>query len=497
MKKLFLCVATALCSTFAFADEADLVVNPVTITNGVGTMEVVVNKTGTTAFQFDVKLPANVSATAFGLDGAPATRKFEKAHYNANDNTWRFLSYDENNATFDGGTTFNISLAAADGATTSEAETSEILLVDPDGNGTDVDGGNVAVMVGGVSITLSSGATTLVSGYDLDFSDAAVKAYIVTGYDLNTNNIVATRVTDVPAETPIVILGDAENPGPHLIPFTTSYTYYPENYLKGYSDASYPVDKSGNFLNMRLKSGAFTAVSSSTTAWDPGKCYLQIPATVTSAVSEANIEVTMPSSGYKTYIGNYDLDFTGVDVKAYTVTGYDKNNKVWVTRVKNVSANTPLLLWGESNKKYEIPSSEQQLCYINMLRGDANNSTTIMKEADGYRNLVLKSGQFKGLTSASSSVGAGQCYLPVPLSILVQQQASSRGEVTVGSQIEEAEVIYIKLGSISGDDETTGIRLIDEGKFSNDVWYNLNGQRIDTPTKKGLYIKNGKKVLVK
>ena len=97
MKKLFICVMTSLCSTFAFAD-ADLVVKPVTISNGNGSMEVVINKTGTTAFQFDVKLPANVSATAFGLDGAPATRKFEKALYNANDNVWRFLSYDENNA---------------------------------------------------------------------------------------------------------------------------------------------------------------------------------------------------------------------------------------------------------------------------------------------------------------------------------------------------------------------------------------------------------------
>ena len=62
----------------------------------------------------------------------------------------------------------------------------------------------------------------------------------------------------------------------------------------------------------------------------------------------------------------------------------------------------------------------------------------------------------------------------------------------------EAEVIVIKLGSANGEnDGTTGIRSIDEGQFTNDTWYNLNGQRIDAPTKKGLYIKNGKKVLVK
>lgn len=31
----------------------------------------------------------------------------------------------------------------------------------------------------------------------------------------------------------------------------------------------------------------------------------------------------------------------------------------------------------------------------------------------------------------------------------------------------------------------------------NDVWYNLSGQRVCAPTKKGLYIRNGKKIVLK
>ena len=58
-------------------------------------------------------------------------------------------------------------------------------------------------------------------------------------------------------------------------------------------------------------------------------------------------------------------------------------------------------------------------------------------------------------------------------------------------------MIVIKLGSMNGEnDGTTGIRAIDEVQ-SDDAWFNLKGQRIDIPTKKGLYIKNGKKVVVK
>ena len=62
--------------------------------------------------------------------------------------------------------------------------------------------------------------------------------------------------------------------------------------------------------------------------------------------------------------------------------------------------------------------------------------------------------------------------------------------------IQEAEVITLKAVLGGENDGTTGIsRLASE--VVGDVWYNLSGQRIDTPTKKGLYIKNGKKVIVK
>ena len=46
---------------------------------------------------------------------------------------------------------------------------------------------------------------------------------------------------------------------------------------------------------------------------------------------------------------------------------------------------------------------------------------------------------------------------------------------------------------------TTGINTIDNGQSTVDgnVWYNVNGQRVAQPTQKGLYIHNGKKVIVK
>ena len=47
-----------------------------------------------------------------------------------------------------------------------------------------------------------------------------------------------------------------------------------------------------------------------------------------------------------------------------------------------------------------------------------------------------------------------------------------------------------------GGDGTTGISRI-ETEDSDTEWYNLNGQRINRPTTKGLFIKNGQKVIIK
>lgn len=48
------------------------------------------------------------------------------------------------------------------------------------------------------------------------------------------------------------------------------------------------------------------------------------------------------------------------------------------------------------------------------------------------------------------------------------------------------------------DGEATGIENVDAAEDSEkqDVWYNLNGQRVSRP-EHGVYIRNGKKVIIK
>lgn len=69
-------------------------------------------------------------------------------------------------------------------------------------------------------------------------------------------------------------------------------------------------------------------------------------------------------------------------------------------------------------------------------------------------------------------------------------------KVTAGKAYLPATSNAKSLKMVFADDETNGIESIKTVKAENNVFYNLNGQRIMQPTK-GLYIVNGKKVILK
>lgn len=58
----------------------------------------------------------------------------------------------------------------------------------------------------------------------------------------------------------------------------------------------------------------------------------------------------------------------------------------------------------------------------------------------------------------------------------------------------------ITLRLLGANGETTGIGILDTvtGEFSTDGWYDMSGHKLSgKPTKKGLYINNGKKIVIK
>ncbi len=191
-------------------------------------------------------------------------------------------------------------------------------------------------------------------------------------------------------------------------------------------------------------------------------------------------EIKITSAGQTTWCSKYDLDFTEEEsLKVYTATGYKRSTgTIWLSRVKEVPAGEGILIMGDEGV-YKIPHKSTTAYYANLMVGTVVAMT--LNETDGeYTNYYLSKGtEGVGFYKVNGSVnlGANRAYLPL-----------KKG--TSGN----ANTRYIGL---SFDDGTTDMReSLNSGSKEPDVYYNLNGQRVDNPGK-GLYIHNGKKVIIK
>ena len=189
-------------------------------------------------------------------------------------------------------------------------------------------------------------------------------------------------------------------------------------------------------------------------------------------------EITIKDIGKTTWCSEYDLDFTIVaGIKAYTATGYNDITKtIWLTRVTEVPAGTGLLVKGDAGT-YKIPHVNVRAYYTNMLVGNVGEAIKI-EDTDGDKTNYYLSGKDGTFVSVNgnANIGKNKAYLQLPTSVFA-------GTRSIG---------------ISYDDEdgTTGIKEVKSSGAKDGEWYTLQGQRVQNPGK-GLYIKNGKKVVIK
>jgi hypothetical protein len=265
----------------------------------------------------------------------------------------------------------------------------------------------------------------------------------------------------------------------------------------GASIKIYETSEDGSKTNYYLKDGTFMSVSGNATI-GINKCYLQLPSTFKPAEKGTTQTVTIKNTGKASFAAPADLDFTNVEgLKAFTATGYDKSTKtIWLTRVMKVQQGEGVLLKGDA-KDYEIPSVGVQSHYENMFVGNTSGAKIEINETsdDGSQtNFYLKDGAFLSVTG-NATIGNNKCYLALPTS-MVSAAASTRGEVNY--ILEEPEVIKLPISFRSLDNNGNGTTAIRETKQSKEdgAYYTLQGQRVVNPGK-GLYIHNGKKVVIK
>ena len=193
---------------------------------------------------------------------------------------------------------------------------------------------------------------------------------------------------------------------------------------------------------------------------------------------------TLDNAGYATFASEYPLDLTTANMPA-GVTAYKAavNGKTakFTALNQTVPANTGILLKGAANAEVTI----NVVASGTAVEGNAflvnEAGTTFSAESGYYYFAMLKNAA--DLTFATFAPGT----LAIPASKAYLKVAESK--FTGGARL------FVSFD----EDETTGIneelRMKNEESSTAPV-YNLNGQRVAQPTR-GLYIVNGKKIVVK
>ncbi|MBO7130360.1 MAG: Ig-like domain-containing protein [Prevotella sp.] len=173
---------------------------------------------------------------------------------------------------------------------------------------------------------------------------------------------------------------------------------------------------------------------------------------------------------FGTYCNRSNKTYKVLDgVKAYIVTGVS-DNKVILAETKILPPNTAILLErGENVTAFSYTSAtdaDGTLPSGNLLKYATNSVSTSDKTY-----YVLYKDEF---LKATGTIPAGKCYLDL-------------------SGIGAARAVY-GISHNEGDD--TGISNVVFYENGVEKWYDLQGRRIEKPTKAGLYIKNGNKVVI-
>ena len=185
--------------------------------------------------------------------------------------------------------------------------------------------------------------------------------------------------------------------------------------------------------------------------------------------------VTITDAEYATCVTTAATDFSKtVGIKAYIAKVNAAKTKVELTEVTKVAAGVPVILNGSATDYTlhyttettdDVTGNELQVS-DGTVTGDGSTIYVLAKGTSGVGFYLVENG---------SAITAGKAYLSVPVGGARQ---------------------FIGFGDDNG---ATGITMVQgEGFMVNgsDNYYDLQGRRVAQPTK-GLYIVNGKKVVIK
>ena len=199
------------------------------------------------------------------------------------------------------------------------------------------------------------------------------------------------------------------------------------------------------------------------------------PACLTATIK--GFPVTVASGEYVTYYSDMALTLepSETEAKLYTISAVGTETAT-ATEITSANAEMPFLI-------YNGAAAEKTIILIPT---DATTNQAVVPEFKG----TLTGGTIAASTSTKSNYALnGKQFVWVKEALPV---AANKCWLEISNSANAAPAMTIVFG------EVTGIGVIDNGQRTSGDWYDLNGRKLQgRPTKKGVYINNGRKVVIK
>ena len=304
-----------------------------------------------------------------------------------------------------------------------------------------------------------------------DGSSWVVKAYDNSGMQINTGKNSSIKVPTCPGNISTIVVTCAS--GAKAVGFSASdysgsgtITYL----ASGTNVTSQTLTLSGQDVNAGyvVPKGGVAVITNIVVNYDAPISYSDY------RTSLPTVEVSIGTSGMLAFCYDRALDFSTTDVKAYKAKV--EGGQVKLTKISDgiVPANIGIVLAADQNS-YEIPvaTADPSVSFTdNEMVGVLERTQVLWNPSTDVYNYILQGGEFK--KASTGYLKANRAYLST--------------SYTAAGARDYMEIVF-------EDDDVTAIETVKAQKMDGQ-YYNLNGQKVQNPTK-GLYIVNGKKVVIK
>ena len=191
-------------------------------------------------------------------------------------------------------------------------------------------------------------------------------------------------------------------------------------------------------------------------------------------------EVTIPAGEYITYYRDEPLKLDDADkesIELYTVSSVTATEAVLSDPFDAAPANTPLLVYNKNTEEAKtillIPCNEPDLALTvaDAFKGTLDAKVFSKDDMEAAVYYVCTGKAFAPVKSAGT-IAANRCWL----------------EISTAAPSNARKIV-------SGN--ATGIDSMVNGQWSMDNYYDMQGRKVEKPVRGGIYIKNGKKVVIK